>query len=129
MEHEDENDDRCEVVESEHIHKFFGVDAVRNEDEEGAQEEHEYLYWEFYEKGGKKAARWGDWKAIQTGINQNPNAPIEIYNLSEDLREENNLAESQPELVERAREIFKEAHTPSPNWTFGKPKAKGKKKP
>ena len=119
----------CELAGVEVTVPIDGISFVPTLLEEGAQEEHEYLYWEFYEKGGKKAARWGDWKAIQSGINQNPNAPIEIYNLSEDLREENNLAESQPELVERAREIFKEAHTPSPNWTFGKPKAKGKKKP
>lgn len=95
---------------------------------DGAQEEHEYLYWEFYERGGKKAARWGDWKAIQTGINQNPDAPIAIYNLAEDLREESDLSGKHPELVKRAREIFEDAHTPSPNWTFGKGKPKAKPK-
>jgi len=29
------------------------------------QKPHQYLYWEFYERGGKRAARMGKWKAIQ----------------------------------------------------------------
>ncbi|MEM9284182.1 MAG: arylsulfatase [Verrucomicrobiota bacterium] len=94
---------------------------------EGEQQEHEYLYWEFYERGGKKAARWGDWKAIQVGINQNPNAPIQIFNLSEDMGETNDLSSGRPDLIERALVIFEEAHEPSPDWVF-EDRTKKKKK-
>ncbi|NIP92825.1 MAG: sulfatase-like hydrolase/transferase, partial [Akkermansiaceae bacterium] len=34
------------------------------------QKEHEYLYWEFFEGGGKRAARIGKWKAVQNRVNQ-----------------------------------------------------------
>ena len=102
--------------------KIDGISMVPTLTGKGQQKQHDYLYWEFYERGGKKAARWGDWKAIQRGINKDPNAKILIYNLSEDVAEENNLAEDRPELVKRAKAIFSEAHTPSPNWVFGKKK-------
>ena len=93
---------------------------------EGGQKEHDYLYWEFYERGGKKAARWGDWKALQLNVNQSLDSPIEIYDLSKDPGEENNLAEVRPDLVTRAKEIFAEAHVPSPDWEFKNPKPKKK---
>lgn len=79
-----------------------------------------------YERGGKKAARWGDWKALQLNVNQSLDSPIEIYDLSKDPGEENNLAEVRPDLVTRAKEIFAEAHVPSPDWEFKNPKPKKK---
>jgi len=92
------------------------------------QKEHDYLYWEFYERGGRKAARWGDWKAVQNDINKNPAAPIAIYDLSKDMAEQNDLSGSRPDLVDRAKEIFAEAHEPSPNWEFSDSKGKSNKK-
>ncbi len=94
------------------------------------QRRHEYLYWEFYERGGKRAVRFGNWKAIQQNINANKNAPVELYKLSDDIGEENNLADQYPDLVNRAHSYFKDAHTPSPFWSFGakKPKSKANKK-
>ena len=91
------------------------------------QKQHEYLYWEFYERGGKRAVRFGEWKAIQQNINANINAPIEIYYLPDDLGEENDVGESFPGIRVRAERYFKEAHTPSQFWKFG-PKPKKKKK-
>jgi arylsulfatase A-like enzyme len=83
------------------------------------QRQHEYLYWEFYERGGKRAVRFGDWKAIQQNLNNDKNAPIELYDLSQDIGETTNVADQHPELIERARRYFKAAHTPSPFWSFG----------
>ena len=84
------------------------------------QEKHDYLYWEFYERGGKKAARFGDWKAVQLNINKNPDAPIEIYHLPSDIGEAKNVAAENPEKVELAKKAFADAHTPSAFWKFGK---------
>ena len=109
----------------EQFHRYARHLILDEVGEEG-QEKHDYLYWEFYERGGKKAARWGDWKAIQLNIAKNPDSPIAIYNLAKDLQEENDVSADHPELVEKAKAIFAEAHTPSPNWEF-KVKAKKKK--
>ena len=83
------------------------------------QKQHEYLYWEFFEGGGKRAVRVGKWKAVQNQVNrEGQNAPIEIYDLESDLGETRNLADQKPELIAQVRSIFKRAHTPSPLWKF-----------
>lgn len=82
------------------------------------QESHEYLYWEFLERGGKQAVRMGDWKGVRLKMTNDPNAPIELYNLKSDLGEEQNIAESHPEIVEKMAQIMKEEHTPSEVFQF-----------
>ena len=83
------------------------------------QKQHEYLYWEFFEGGGKRAARIGKWKAVQNQVNRKgQDAPVEIYDLESDRAEINNLAAQNPELITRVRKIFNTAHTPSPLWKF-----------
>jgi arylsulfatase A-like enzyme len=83
------------------------------------QKQHEYLYWEFFEGGGKRAVRIGKWKAVQNQLTRKgQDAPVEIYDLMTDRAEKNNLATRKPELIARARDIFKQAHTPSQIWKF-----------
>jgi arylsulfatase A len=86
--------------------------------EKGNQKTHPYLYWEFYEQKGKRAVRWGDWKGIQLDIHKHPENPIELYNLKSDLSESNNVAAQHSEIVQKIREIFNEAHTPSTLFQF-----------
>ena len=86
------------------------------------QKEHEYLYWEFHEKGGRQAVRMGDWKAVKYNVLQNPDARIELYDLSKDTGEENNLAADFPEVVAEMESILKRARTPSEVFRFGKSK-------
>jgi arylsulfatase A len=77
------------------------------------QAPHKYLYWEFYEQGGKQAVRYGQWKAIRLNVRDDRNGPIELYNIVEDPAESRNLAEKFPELVTRIAEFMVEAHEPS----------------
>ncbi len=93
----------------------------------GEQKQHEYLYWEFYESGGKKAVRFGDWKGLQNNIGNDPHSPIEIYRLLDDPAEQNDLSANYPDLVEKVKAYFSEAHTDSPNWEFKARKPKKKK--
>jgi arylsulfatase A-like enzyme len=82
------------------------------------QKQHEYLYWEFYEQGGKRAARIGDWKGIQLNVSKNPDGPIAVYNLRNDLAETTDLSKEHTELVEQFRKLFENAHTPSDIFKF-----------
>lgn len=84
----------------------------------GEQQKHEYLYWEFHEQGGKQAVRKGDWKGIRLEVFENPNGPIELYNLREDISEENNVADQHPEIIEEIDQIMKKAHVPSEVFPF-----------
>ncbi|KAA5823674.1 arylsulfatase [Algibacter amylolyticus] len=82
------------------------------------QKHHEYLYWEFHEKGGRQAVRKGDWKAVKYNVLKHQNAPIQLYNLSEDIGEEHNVAKKYPEVVKDMEGILKEARTQSDVYEF-----------
>ncbi len=74
------------------------------------QEKHEYLYWEFHERGGRQAVRYGQWKGIRLNVRSDRNGPIELFNILEDPGETINLANQYPEIVERIAGFMKEAH-------------------
>ena len=76
------------------------------------------MYWEFYEKDGWQAVRFGDWKGIAHGHNTGQIQPIELYNLKDDIGETNNLAAKHPKLVARVEKIFNNAHVPSEHYLW-----------
>lgn len=80
---------------------------------------HEYLYWEFHERGGRQAVRKGHWKAVKYNVLKDPEAPIELYNLMEDIGEENNVAAKHPDIIVEMETILTAARTPSEIFTFG----------
>ena len=86
-------------------------------DEDG-QRRHEYLYWEFYEQGGRQAVRLDQWKGVRQNVLGNDDAPIELYRLDEDPGETRDIAREHPEVVRRIREIMAEAHEPSPVFSL-----------
>jgi len=77
------------------------------------QKKHEYLYWEFSERGRSQAARKGHWKAVRNNLKKNPNAPLELFNLNNDRGEDNNIADQHPDVVKELTAILEEAHVPS----------------
>ncbi|KJD37222.1 hypothetical protein PW52_01960 [Tamlana sedimentorum] len=90
--------------------------TLLNENEN--QKQHDYLYWEFHERGGRQAIRQGNWKAVKYNVLKNPNAAIQLYDLSKDVEEVNNVAKQYPEIVKKMEAIFKEARTPSKVFAF-----------
>ena len=78
-----------------------------------AQKQHEYLYWEFPVMGGRQAVRKGHWKGVRYGVKQNPEAEIELYNLTNDAGENMNVASEHPEVVQEMKVLFKQAHVES----------------
>jgi Arylsulfatase A and related enzymes len=84
----------------------------------GAQKNHEYLYWEFFERGFQQALRVGGWK----GIRNEQGKPLELYNLSTDVMEQQNVAAQHPDVIEKMEKILKTCRVPSEYWT-GKEKA------
>jgi len=83
------------------------------------QKVHPYLYWEFYEQGSRQAVRFGQWKAIREPM---LTGSVQLYDLSTDEAESNNLAQSNPELVNQAKAMMNRAHRPDPRWPIPKNK-------
>jgi arylsulfatase A len=69
------------------------------------QEQHKYLYWE---NKNSIALRMKNWKTISP----EKGAPFELYDLSRDIEELNDVAAQHPEIIEKMKRYAKEAHTP-----------------
>jgi arylsulfatase A-like enzyme len=74
--------------------------------------EHPPLYWEFHERGFSQAVRFGDWKAVRN----NPQKPIELYDLKADIGEKNDVAAGNAPLVQKAAELLKSLRVDSPEF-------------
>jgi arylsulfatase A-like enzyme len=79
------------------------------------QKPHEFLYWEFHEKGSQQAVRTGDWKAVRKVGDK-----LELYNLKTDHGETNNVAAAHPDEVKRIEEYLSTARTESEEWPLSK---------
>jgi arylsulfatase len=79
----------------------------------GTQINHSHLYMEFAGYGGQAMVRMSNWKALRRDLLKNPDARLELYDLSVDIGEQNDVAGEHRELSRRARVLMKEAHRPS----------------
>jgi arylsulfatase A len=91
---------------------------------ETKQKKHDYLYFEFPEKGGQVAVRMGDWKGVKSNMKKNKNAPWEIYNLRTDEKETTDVGAQHPDLAKQFEAIVKKEHQASHirDWEFINPK-------
>ena len=85
------------------------------------QKQHEYLYWEFHELGGRQAVRKGDWKLISYQVFDPAKTTIELFNLADDISEENNVAEKHPEIVKELLNLMSSDRTDSEDFPFQQP--------
>lgn len=72
-----------------------------------------HLYWEFYERGFDQAARKDNWKAIKRSKNDNK---LELYNLSVDIAEANNVADQYPKIATEMTELMKTKRVENSLW-------------
>lgn len=82
------------------------------------QKQHDYLYWEFHELNGREALRCGNWKLIRQPIVGE--TILELYDLSNDIHEDHNLAQQNPEKVKELEILMDGARTESPLFNFGR---------
>lgn len=76
------------------------------------QPAHDFLYWEFHERGFQQAVRMGAWKAVRL----RKDGPMELYNLDRDPAERQDVAATNPGIVKRIEAYLAMARTDSPQW-------------
>ena len=81
------------------------------------QKQHEYLFWQFNEGGFKEALIKGEWKLIRFKTKGNPER-LELYKISTDIGEKDNLATSNPEKVKELKALLVKAKSPAENEVF-----------
>ena len=70
---------------------------------------HETLFWR---QGGRYGLRHGDWKIVRMGGRKSPGkSKWELYDLSKDLSEETNLAQSKPERLTELVELWEKMNS------------------
>jgi arylsulfatase A-like enzyme len=76
------------------------------------QPTHDFLYWEFHERGFQQAVRMGAWKAVRL----RKDAPLELYNLDADPGEQQDVAVAHPAIVKKIETYLATARTDNPQW-------------
>ncbi|MDX9867147.1 MAG: arylsulfatase [Kiritimatiellia bacterium] len=78
------------------------------------QAQHDFLYWEFHERGFRQAAlHQGRWKAFREGA---PDAPVRLYDLLTDPAEQQDVAAGHPDLANRLSRFLSNARSPNEDW-------------
>ena len=88
------------------------------------QKNHDFLYFEFPEKGGQVAIRLGDWKGVRTNVRKNRQAEWQLYNLKTDWRETTDVATQNPDIIKQLNAIQTREHQAAhiKEWEFIAPK-------
>ncbi|MBC8180916.1 arylsulfatase [candidate division KSB1 bacterium] len=77
------------------------------------QKKHDYLYWEFHwGRPTKQAVRMDQWKAVR----KSPIGKFELYNIKNDIGEENDIASLHPEVVSKIEKYVQSVRTESDFW-------------
>lgn len=76
------------------------------------QKTHEFLYWEFFERGFQQAVRYDKWKAIRLKQGQ----PLALYDVTKDLAEEHDVAAEHPDVIAKIETYLETARTESEYW-------------
>ncbi len=79
---------------------------------------HDYLYWEFHEQGGKTAIIKDNFKLIKFNAKNEDKIYYELFDLSKDPSENNDISKSSPEILSKLKPVLNSARTPSPVEAF-----------
>ena len=72
---------------------------------------HEYIYYEFYEQGGKQSILKDGWKLVRLNMSKPEKLKEELYYLPDDIGEQHDLLKENPQKVEELRILAMKART------------------
>jgi len=84
------------------------------------QKQHDNLYWEFNEQGGKQAVVKGDWKLVKLDLFNPDKTRIELYNLAIDPSEQTDISKSNPDVVAKMSAVLVSEHIDDPIYPIKK---------
>lgn len=77
------------------------------------QPERPFLYREFAGYGGQQTIRVGDWKAVRQNLNKSKTIKTQLYNIAEDIGEQNDVAADHPDVLQKLERMMAEQHVKS----------------
>lgn len=88
------------------------------------QKKHDYIYFEYPEKGGQLAIRMGDWKGVKLNMKKQPSGTWLLFNLKKDRNETTDVSKKHPEIIKQFDAIVQKEHQHPhiKEWEFIDPK-------
>lgn len=83
-----------------------------------SQKQHDYLYYEFHERGGRRCILKDNWKLVEYNVNKPKQRKLELYNLTDDPSEKHNVINENPKLAAKLKKLMDKARTDSSVWNF-----------
>lgn len=108
----------CELIGADKPQGIDGVSFLSTLTGKGKQKQHDYLYFEFHEQGGKQAVIKDRWKLVHLQVNNPKKEKYELYNLDSDPSEIADVAKLYPAKVKELKNIMLKARTTNENWKF-----------
>lgn len=88
--------------------------------------QHEYIYYEFYEQGGKQSILKDGWKLVRLRLSNPDKTVEELYNLEQDPGETKDISALYPDKVNELRTLAANARTESPHFRWKKVQKKNR---
>ena len=79
---------------------------------------HEYIYYEFYEQGGKQSILKDGWKMVRLNMSKPEKLKEELYYLPDDIGEKHDLLKMNPQKAEELRTLVMKARTESEHFKW-----------
>ncbi len=108
----------CDLLGMETPSESDGISYLPTLTGKGRQRQHDYLYYEFHEQGGKQAVIEDRWALIHLNVNKPDKERYELYDLTADPNEIAEVSALYPARVERMKRIMREARSSNENWKF-----------
>jgi len=99
----------CDIADAEKPQGLDGISLYPAITGKGKQETHEYLYWEYPERRGQQAVRYGDWKGIRDST-KDGNMKLMLFNLKDDIAESKDVSSANGDIVRQIEEIMMKEH-------------------
>lgn len=82
--------------------------------------QHDYIYYEFYEQGGKQSILKDGWKLVRLNLSKPNKLKEELYYLPSDIGEKNNIIEQNKDKADELRELMSKVRTESSDFQWKK---------
>ena len=109
----------AEIVGAEPIKETDGISYLSLLTDKGPEpKNHEYIYYEFYEQGGKQSILKDGWKLIRLNMSKPEKLKEELYYLPDDIGEEHDLVLKNAKKAAELRKLAMSARTHSENFNW-----------
>lgn len=114
----DMNKTYAELIGASYGYETDGVSILPSLMGNDDDQKRDFLYWEFHEKGGRQAIRKGDYKLVRLNVKKPSKTSVELYDLTQDPNEQNDLAANMPEMVSELTALMEAQHIANPVFPY-----------